>query len=596
MRFSTCIISTHIETERQNRRLTKFVSLIFSAGMLFLTVYQGATAQTVHIPDSGLRTVLESALGKEAGEDITQADMQEMTGLDAFESGIRNLTGLEFATNLIELHLGLNQISDVSPLKHLTNLTYLDLHRNQRISDVSPLKDLTNLTWLSLRGNLISDMSPLKHLARLTYLHIGYNRISDVSPLKDLTNLTFLNLDHNQISDVSPLKYLTNLIYLHIDDNKISDMSPLKYLTNLTFLNINDNQILDISSLKDLTNLTSLNLHGNGLLDVSTLQHLTKLQILRLHENLITDISPLKDLTKLSVLKLHENKISDVSPLKNLTELTKLDLHSNEISDVSPLKNLKNLIVLDLSNNHISDFSSLAELIENLVKYDAENQAGSSFRSTDVNRDGIVNTADLISVALNYRNPDFADSARFGIHLDVNSDGVVDVKDLIAVAAEIDAAAAAPTFRKNLTETSQLTAENLARWIALAKQLGTQDPSSQKGIAVLEHLLGVVTYTEVPPKKTALLANYPNPFNPETWIPYQLSKPSQVNVYIHAADGKLVRTLKIGHLPAGIYHSKSRAVYWDGRNELSESVASGVYFYTLTAGDFTATGKMLIRK
>ena len=100
----------------------------------------------------------------------------------------------------------------------------------------------------------------------------------------------------------------------------------------------------------------------------------------------------------------------------------------------------------------------------------------------------------------------------------------------------------------------------------------------------------------VPPNETVLLSNYPNPSNPETWIPYKLSKPAAVTVSIYSADGKLVRTLALGHQPAGLYQSKSRAAYWDGRNALGERVASGVYFYTLKAGDFTATRKMLIRK
>ena len=96
--------------------------------------------------------------------------------------------------------------------------------------------------------------------------------------------------------------------------------------------------------------------------------------------------------------------------------------------------------------------------------------------------------------------------------------------------------------------------------------------------------------------KTSLFPNYPNPFNPETWIPYQLATPTAVTISIHAADGKLVRTLALGHQLAGIYRSRSRAAYWDGRNEVGERAASGVYFYTLTANNFSATGKMLIRK
>ena len=98
------------------------------------------------------------------------------------------------------------------------------------------------------------------------------------------------------------------------------------------------------------------------------------------------------------------------------------------------------------------------------------------------------------------------------------------------------------------------------------------------------------------PEKTALLPNYPNPFNPETWIPYELAEAAEVTVSIHASDGTLVRTLELGQLPAGVYQNRSRAAYWDGRNAQGEPVASGVYFYTLIAGDFSATRKMLIRK
>ena len=107
-------------------------------------------------------------------------------------------------------------------------------------------------------------------------------------------------------------------------------------------------------------------------------------------------------------------------------------------------------------------------------------------------------------------------------------------------------------------------------------------------------LTAQITVTAI--RENALLANFPNPFNPETWIPYQLAKPTEVTITIYAVDGQAVRTLTLGHQPAGIYQSRSRAAYWDGRNAFGEPVASGLYFYTLTAGDFTATRKMLIRK
>ena len=98
------------------------------------------------------------------------------------------------------------------------------------------------------------------------------------------------------------------------------------------------------------------------------------------------------------------------------------------------------------------------------------------------------------------------------------------------------------------------------------------------------------------PDETDLYANYPNPFNPETWIPYQLAKPTDVTLHIYTTNGTLIRTLALGHQPAGNYQNRNRAAHWDGRNGVGEKVASGVYFYTLTAGNFAATRKMLIMK
>jgi len=98
------------------------------------------------------------------------------------------------------------------------------------------------------------------------------------------------------------------------------------------------------------------------------------------------------------------------------------------------------------------------------------------------------------------------------------------------------------------------------------------------------------------PEKSALLQNYPNPFNPETWIPYQLRDPASVSIGVYNSAGALIRTLEVGQRDAGIYASRSRAAYWDGRNQVGEEVASGIYFYSITAGEFSATGKMTMKK
>ena len=202
----------------------------------------------------------------------------------------------------------------------------------------------------------------------------------------------------------------------------------------------------------------------------------------------------------------------------------------------------------------------------------------------DVNEDGVVDPIDLLLVAeAQGQNPPA------NPRMDVNGDGIVDVEDVLLVADAIELDAAAPSLHPIALEL--FTASAVRQWLRDARQMDVTEPSLQRGILVLEQLLARLV-----PKETALLHNYPNPFNPETWIPYQLSEPAEVTVAIHAADGKLVRTIALGHQPAGVYESKNRAAYWDGRNNVGERMASGVYFYTLKAGDFAATQKMLILK
>lgn len=201
---------------------------------------------------------------------------------------------------------------------------------------------------------------------------------------------------------------------------------------------------------------------------------------------------------------------------------------------------------------------------------------------SDINKDGVVNIQDLVQVAANF-------GATGENAADVNGDGVVNILDLTLVAGAFGEAAAAPAAHGTALE--HLTAKQVAQWIQEAQQANLTDPVFQHGVEVLKNLLALLV-----PKETMLLANYPNPFNPETWVPYQLAQPADVTLHIHAIDGTLVRILSLGHKPIGMYKTRTHAAYWDGKNAQGEPVASGIYFYTLTAGDFTATRKMLIRK
>ena len=205
----------------------------------------------------------------------------------------------------------------------------------------------------------------------------------------------------------------------------------------------------------------------------------------------------------------------------------------------------------------------------------------------DVNGDGTVNILDLVFVASRFGEAD-------AMAADLNGDGEINIQDLVMVANRLGGVAAAPSAQA-------LHASHMQQWVTLAKQavaegaletsVAAQPYSYERGIQVLEQLLATLV-----PQSTALLANYPNPFNPETWIPYRLAKQSVVQLRIYDTQGRLVRHLDIGHQAAGVYQTRSRAAYWDGRNEMGEAVASGLYFYTLTAGDFSATRRMLILK
>ena len=232
----------------------------------------------------------------------------------------------------------------------------------------------------------------------------------------------------------------------------------------------------------------------------------------------------------------------------------------------------------------------------------------------DVNGDGQVTVIDLAIVALFYGTQV---PAGLSIPADVNADGSVNLSDLIAVAQAIDAAGNAGTLSADdvaavLEAIADIEAipeaparhvrfsgvayRNVAAAFADVKHLATDDVRLGKWMPLLEELLHQLAEMREVPDTMALLPNYPNPFNPETWIPYHLSKDAEVTLTIHDIRGSVVRELTLGHQPAGVYESRGRAAYWDGKNQIGEPVASGLYFFTLTAGEFTATRKLLIAK
>ena len=203
----------------------------------------------------------------------------------------------------------------------------------------------------------------------------------------------------------------------------------------------------------------------------------------------------------------------------------------------------------------------------------------------DVNNDGIVDIRDLVLV-----------SNSFGVEtpahpkVDVNKDGKVNIFDLLLVAARFGESStpASPLPRANVsTEHFDL----VEQWLTEAHLANDGSLTFREGIAALERLMKTTV-----PMETALLPNYPNPFNPETWIPYDLAEDAEVEIHIYNLKGESVRQLSVGLQSAGSYRTQSRAAYWDGRNAVGEPVASGVYFYTFHAGQTKATRQMVILK
>ena len=715
-----------------------FIATLMFCLMVFLMFPLTAPAQNVTIPDANLRAAIAETLGKAPQAPITRADMAKLTRLEAHNADISDLTGLEFATNLIEIRCNNNLISDISSLAKLMRLSVIELRHNV-INDLSPLTQLISLEWLIVNDNSISDLSPIKGLINLRGLEISDNLISDLSPIADLIKLERIWMSENPPMDISSLNGLTNLRSFHSWGTPIiSGFSALTKLPKLIEIDICGGDLSDLSPLEGLTGLKRLELAGNEISDISPLASLTGLTRLNLRHNQIVDVSPLAALNGLTQIDLHDNEILDFSPLDVFPEsvfITRTDnpgstraapkiegpwlwvivptegmlgskaaaskkdfLRQASGGSVTELKiatqgamegdavgdsvwtigkiskrggnninelvnatglgtgNIDHHVAYGLVNLDSPREQSTRMLVgsgdavkvwlngtlvhSNAIDRDADGyqenfavalKEGTNIllvavyegegwwsgffgfdaetdytvwtqsppnplkplRTADINADGFVSILDLILVAR-----DFGRNKPINPRTDINGDGSVNILDLTVVARSMDTTGpAAPSV---LGTNNRISPTVIQAWISHAEIENDGSLAFQQGIANLQQLLASLI-----PQKTALLTNYPNPFNPETWIPYQLSESTEVTLRIYSVSGTLVRTLHLGHQPAGIYQSRSRAAYWDGKNELGESVASGLYFYTLstestrdsvTAGDFTATRKMLIRK
>ena len=200
----------------------------------------------------------------------------------------------------------------------------------------------------------------------------------------------------------------------------------------------------------------------------------------------------------------------------------------------------------------------------------------------DVNGDGKVDNVDasLVASGLDTGNAKY----------DVNGDGTVNFLDLLLVFDNRDDnAAAAPAIVGMKLNAIQI--DRIEEQIDLLIATNDRSPAAMRTLVYMQQLLATAR-----PEKTQLFANYPNPFNPETWIPYELATDTHVKITIYNTQGVVIRTLQFGHQSAGYYTGRDRAAYWDGRNALGEQVASGLYFYQLETDEMSSMRKMVILK
>ncbi|MFB3040433.1 MAG: FlgD immunoglobulin-like domain containing protein [Candidatus Poribacteria bacterium] len=233
----------------------------------------------------------------------------------------------------------------------------------------------------------------------------------------------------------------------------------------------------------------------------------------------------------------------------------------------------------------------------------------------DTNNDGSVNLLDIIPIARHWNQPGGIPretpqavewavqpvapwSVKPATYVDANGDGLINEQDIIPIAENWLRSRNLPPPAAPNGATELNVIDNLELYQRMLNALDRYGVVTKGTLALrswLTQRIATLRRQHIP-DQTKLLPNYPNPFNPETWIPYQLAEVATVQIEIYDLKGKQVRMLDVGQKPAGYYIERNKAAYWDGRNNLGEPLASGIYIYHLVARDYTQTRRMVIVK
>ena len=533
--------------------------------------------QTVDIPDANLRAAIGEVLGKASLDPITTADMETLTEISAPNANISDLTGLEHATNLTTLDLDENNITDISPLVANTGLGDGDV--------------------VSVDGTPLSYTSINTHIPTLRSrgVEVRANNLKPPTLEYTLSISVGLNLIH------VPLK-VTAVDGVAKTIESISDLyDALGGADAVNFL-----ITYDTSTQGWLTYF--------GVVDRGTASDKALTDQMGIIAGIKTDTS-----VRLTGKPLGTNGSSTISlnQGRNIVGLPLRDSRINRVSDLLSLEGIRGNVPGGVLVTVNGDFKLVGRAGD---PNDIPITGGQGFiltvqRATTVTLSGegwtnVSATAASPQILTGIKGTDTTPVLALGGEIVDEVSGVnrsdfrVAVKNLstgrrVAATPSDDGAG----YRLTVVDIETMRAARVSDVL----EITVQSTSPFIGVKPLRYtvtaldvkrglirLPALVAY-EIP-KETELLANYPNPFNPETWIPYRLAEDAFVTLTIYDREGHAVRAIDVGHRVAAVYESRSKAIYWDGRNAVGEQVASGVYFYHLSTGDYSATRKMIILK
>ena len=281
-----------------------------------------------------------------------------------FAKSLDGVSGLQGAKQLTKLSVGGPELSDISELRHLSNLDSLGISAD--ISDLSPLQGLTNLKELSLVSNTIRDLTPIQRLRSITTLSIGGAQVSDLSPLHNFRALRVLTLGSPKATDLSPLGDIDALEELTIGGEQVPGLPVLRHLK---VLYLNDGAPVDLSPIGQLGQLEKLYIYGPLKLNLAPLRRLTKLSDLSLMEiaDLVSlmqveDLAAIGELRALRKLALWQVLVTNLAFVRGLNNLTEFTAVRTPISDITGIEQAAALTTVTLNSTRVVEISPLLTL------------------------------------------------------------------------------------------------------------------------------------------------------------------------------------------------------------------------------------------